>query len=197
MDDPQPDAALGLRRARATIRRMLVLLGSAHLYQGDELGLPEHATLPDEARQDPSWERSGHTERGRDGCRVPLPWLAGIDGFGFTDGMPWLSQPDSFDDLARNRQEEHPGSTLRLYVGALAFPRRFSLATGTLEWRSDAQSPVLDLATSGPRVMVNLGVSPVPLPDDAEVLLASEPLMRWQLEPDVAVWWRPSKTAQA
>ena len=96
-DDPQPDAALGLRRARAAILLMLALPGSAYLYQGEELGLPEHTTMPDDARQDPNWERSGHTERGRDGCRVPLPWLAGIDGLGFTDGVPWLPQPDSFD----------------------------------------------------------------------------------------------------
>ena len=54
---------------------------------------------------------------------MPLPWLAGVDGLGFTEGVPWLPQPDSFDALARNRQEEEPGSTLRLYVGALAFRR--------------------------------------------------------------------------
>ena len=76
-DDPQPDAALGLRRARAAILLMLALPGSAYLYQGEELGLPEHTTMPDDARQDPNWERSGHTERGRDGCRVPLPGWPG------------------------------------------------------------------------------------------------------------------------
>ena len=53
---------------------------------------------------------------GRDGCRVPLPWTAGIDGLGFSRRRPWLPQPDSFDAYARNRQEEEPGSTLRLYV---------------------------------------------------------------------------------
>ena len=121
-DDPQPDAALGLRRARAAILLMLALPGSAYLYQGEELGLPEHTTMPDERRQDPNWERSGHTERGRDGCRVPLPWLAGIEGLGFTDGVPWLPQPDSFDAYARNRQEEEPGSTLRLYVRRARVP---------------------------------------------------------------------------
>ena len=61
---------------------------------------------------------------------MPLPWVAGIEGLGFTDGVPWLPQPDSFDAYARNRQEEEPGSTLRLYVGALAFRRSLSLATG-------------------------------------------------------------------
>jgi alpha-glucosidase len=106
--------------------------------------------------------------------------------------VPWLPQPDSFDALARNRQEEEPGSTLRLYVGALAFRRRFGLATGDVEWSSDPQDSVLDFATAGIRVTVNLGSTAVPLPDDAEVLLASEPLAEWRLEPDVAVWWRPA-----
>ncbi|BCJ60599.1 hypothetical protein Jiend_40210 [Micromonospora endophytica] len=74
--DEQPDAATGLRRARAATLLMLALPGSAYLYQGEELGLPEHTQLPDEARQDPTWVRSGHTQRGRDGCRVPIPWEA-------------------------------------------------------------------------------------------------------------------------
>ena len=53
---------------------MLALPGSAYLYQGEELGLPEVVDLPDDVLQDPVWERSGHTQRGRDGARVPLPW---------------------------------------------------------------------------------------------------------------------------
>ena len=36
---------------------------------GHQLGLHEVADLPAESLQDPTWERSGHTERGRDGCR--------------------------------------------------------------------------------------------------------------------------------
>ncbi|HEV8172411.1 MAG TPA: glycoside hydrolase family 13 protein, partial [Actinoplanes sp.] len=39
--DPQPDTALGLRRARAATLQMLAVPGSAYLYQGEELGLPE------------------------------------------------------------------------------------------------------------------------------------------------------------
>ena len=47
------DPALGLRRARAATLMMLALPGSAYLYQGEELGLPEVLDLPDEVRQDP------------------------------------------------------------------------------------------------------------------------------------------------
>ncbi|HEX2263923.1 MAG TPA: glycoside hydrolase family 13 protein, partial [Pseudonocardiaceae bacterium] len=64
---------VGLRRARAMALVQLALPGPAYLYNGDELGLP-NVDLPDWALQDPVWQRSGRTERGRDGCRVPLPW---------------------------------------------------------------------------------------------------------------------------
>ena len=36
------------------------------------LGLPRDVDLPDEVLQDPIWERSGRTERGRDACRVGM-----------------------------------------------------------------------------------------------------------------------------
>ncbi len=63
-DDPQPDAELGLRRARAATAVMLALPGSAYLFQGEELGLPEATLLPDEARQDPTFARTERRVRG-------------------------------------------------------------------------------------------------------------------------------------
>ena len=75
--DEQPDEALGLRRARCASLLMLGLPGSAYLYQGEELGLPDHTSLDDDLRQDPAFFRTGGAERGRDGCRVPLPWAVG------------------------------------------------------------------------------------------------------------------------
>ena len=53
---------------------LLALPGAAYIYNGQELGLPNVDDLPEEALQDPIWERSGHTVRGRDGCRIPMPW---------------------------------------------------------------------------------------------------------------------------
>ncbi|WP_043194527.1 glycoside hydrolase family 13 protein [Streptomyces sp. NRRL F-2664] len=49
--------AQGLARARAAAMLMLSLPGSAYLYQGEELGLPEVASLPPESRQDPAFRR--------------------------------------------------------------------------------------------------------------------------------------------
>jgi hypothetical protein len=57
--DEQPDARLGLQRARAVALLTLALPGSAYPYQRVGLGLPEHTTLADEVRRDPGWLRSG------------------------------------------------------------------------------------------------------------------------------------------
>ena len=76
---------------------MLALTGCAYVYLGEELGLPEVEDLPEEALVDPMWERSGRTHRGRDGCRVPLPWSGTAPPYGFSEkhDVPlWLPQPD-------------------------------------------------------------------------------------------------------
>lgn len=117
------DTERGLRRARAAALLLLALPGSVYLYQGEELGLPEVLDLPDEARQDPIWRRSGGAEHGRDGCRVPLPWDSDATGFGFSLGdagkEPWLPQPEWFGDYAVDAQWRDPASTVRLHARAL------------------------------------------------------------------------------
>ncbi|MGA7206715.1 MAG: glycoside hydrolase family 13 protein, partial [Specibacter sp.] len=67
---PATDLPRGLRRARAATLFMLGLPGSAYLYQGEELGLFEVADLPAASLQDPTWFRTQHKVKGRDGCRV-------------------------------------------------------------------------------------------------------------------------------
>src|SRR5665647_1880624 len=141
-DDEQPDEALGLRRARAASLVMLGLPGSAYLYQGEELGLPEHTTLDDDLRQDPTWSRSAHTERGRDGCRVPLPWAKDEAGFGFSPtGATWLPQPASWAAYALDAQQGVAGSTYETYRNALRLRGELELGTGSLAW-ADAMAKV-------------------------------------------------------
>jgi alpha-glucosidase len=165
---------------------MLALPGSAYLYQGEELGLPEVLDLPAEARQDPVWFRSGGTDPGRDGCRVPLPWSAGSPGYGFsTTGAAWLPQPDSFAGSAADAQDGMDGSTLELYRDALHLRRTVS---GPLTWQ-DSPEGVLHFTRDGLRCVVNVTDGPVPLPA-GEPLLASGPLGEGVLPADTAVWYR-------
>ncbi|MCR6494123.1 glycoside hydrolase family 13 protein [Cellulomonas sp. P24] len=174
--DEQPDEALGLRRARAATLLMLGLPGSAYLYQGEELGLPEHTALDDDLRQDPAWWRSGYTERGRDGCRVPLPWSGSEPAFGFsTTGRAWLPQPSTWSAYAADVQAGVPGSTLELYRSALALRHEHRLGSGTLAWAdqwSDAPG-VVALVNGDVLVVTNLGDAPVVLPVGARVLVSS------------------------
>ncbi|PZF91672.1 glycoside hydrolase family 13 protein [Micromonospora deserti] len=189
--DPQPDAALGLRRARAATLLMLALPGSAYLYQGEELGLPEHTTMPDEARQDPTWARSGHTQRGRDGCRVPIPWEADAPSYGFgpTDAR-WLPQPPLWAEYALDRQRGVPGSTYELYRTALRLRREHGLGRGTLQWRESGDE-VLSFRNGGLTVLTNFGDAAVPVPAGAEVVAASATLTDdGRVPTDVTVWVR-------
>jgi alpha-glucosidase len=189
-DDPQPDAAIGLRRARAIALLTLALPGSAYVYQGEELGLPEHTTLPAEVRQDPTFIRTAGAEIGRDGCRVPLPWRADAPAYGFNDtGKTWLPQPEAFGLLAADRQEDDPDSTLALYRSAIRMRRERGLGTVALSW-NDSPAAVLDATLGDVRLVLNTGSSSVPLPSDATVLLASVPdaVANGQLSGNASVW---------
>ncbi|QAY71457.1 glycoside hydrolase family 13 protein [Xylanimonas protaetiae] len=193
--DPQPDEELGLRRARAATLFMLALPGSAYVYQGEELGLPEHTSLPDDVREDPSYFRTLHEEAGRDGCRVPLPWVAGAPGLGFSPtGRTWLPQPASWAAYAADAQAGVAGSTLELYRAALALRRSLALGAGGLAWLDGFPDDVVAFRTAaagetGAVVLANLGTTPVALPDGATVLLASADLPGdGTLPADVTVW---------
>ena len=185
--DPQPDAELGLRRARAASLLMLALPGSAYLYQGEELGLPEHTALPDDVRQDPTFFRTRGAEKGRDGARVPLPWEAAAPGFGFSaTGATWLPQPEGWAAYAVDQQRGKPGSTLELYRAALRLRRELDLGMGALAWLDGFASSETVLAVAntsvpatdrpGVVVLTNLGAAGVPLPAGLRVLMSSDPL---------------------
>jgi alpha-glucosidase len=106
--DPVEPVA-GLRRARAATLLMLALPGSAYLYQGEELGLPEVLDLPDSVRQDPAFFRATGQDGYRDGCRVPLPWSGHSPPYGFGPGDSWLPQPGEWAALSVAAQQGEPG----------------------------------------------------------------------------------------
>ncbi|MGO1629219.1 MULTISPECIES: glycoside hydrolase family 13 protein [unclassified Microbacterium] len=186
-----PDTAVGLHRGRAATTLMLALPGSAYLYQGEELGLPEAVDLPDDARQDPTWFRHNGERYGRDGCRVPIPWEAGVPAYGFNrTGETWLPQPDDWAEYARDRQAGVEGSTLELYRTLLRLRREFGLASGELEWAEAAPDDVVTFRVGEVTVIANLGEQAVPLPQGADVLVSSGPLDGGALPNDTAVWLR-------
>ncbi|QOD43638.1 glycoside hydrolase family 13 protein [Clavibacter zhangzhiyongii] len=182
------DEELGLRRARAASALMLALPGSAYIYQGEELGLPEDTRLPDEARQDPTFHRTAGERYGRDGCRVPIPWEAGTPSYGFSTGdASWLPQPRDWDRFARDTEQADPASTLALYTEALLLRREHGLALGSLEWVTAEGDDVIAFESAGVTVIANLGAASVPLPE-GRVLLASHALDGDAVPSDTTVW---------
>ena len=189
------NAEAGARRARVAALLLLALPGSAYIYQGEELGLPEVSDIPADARQDPRFRRSAGQVPGRDGCRVPLPWTRTGKGFGFsrTGGgaslaAPWLPQPPDSGRYSVESQLGDEGSFLSLYQTALRLRRdRPALGRGTLRWLDAdgllcfAREPEFVLAA-------NLGAAPAPLPAHREILLASGPVTGGRLLPDTAAW---------
>jgi alpha-glucosidase len=193
--DLPADFELGRTRARAAALLMLALPGGAYIYQGEELGLAEVEDLPDEALQDPTWEQSGRTDRGRDGCRVPVPWSGDAPPFGFSPdtarAAPWLPQPASWHALTVQSQTADEQSMLELYRRALQIRRRHpALGDGTLDWLDAPDGALAFARDPGFVCIVNLSGNPVPPPDGSTVLLASGPLTRDGRVPvDSAVWF--------
>jgi alpha-glucosidase len=188
------DFAVGRRRARAAALLMLALPGGAYVYQGEELGLAEVEDLPEELLQDPGWEQSGRTDRGRDGCRVPIPWSGQEPPFGFSpddaSAPPWLPQPAIWRDLTVDAQSGVEGSMLELYRRLLQLRRALpALGDGTLRWLHAPAGALAFVRDPGFACIVNLSGDPVAVPDAAELLIASGPLSDDGRVPvDTAVW---------
>ena len=191
-DFPQPDEARGLRRGRAATAFMLGLPGGAYIYQGEELGLPEHTTLGGAYRQDPTWFRTKGERVGRDGCRVPLPWEAHSgDSLGFSaNGESWLPQPSSYARYARDLQEGVAGSTLELYKRLLKVRKEMTMGAGEFRWAPEFQDEnTLAYINNGVLVLSNFTGDPVVLP--AGELLATtqhDLLIEGELEHDQTAW---------
>jgi alpha-glucosidase len=169
---PVADLERGLRRARAAVMLMLALPGSTYLYQGEELGLPEVPDLPREALQDPMWFRDRGARKGRDGCRVPLPWTASGAAYGFSSGSPHLPMPEWFADLAVDRQSRDHDTTLELYRTALRLRRELQ-STEALTWHDGPAGTVWFSRENGWTSFTNFGEEPVPAPEGVHMLTSN------------------------
>lgn len=189
--NPPADLAVGQRRARAATLMMLALPGSAYLYQGEELGLPEVADLPVEALQDPVYERTRGALKGRDGCRVPIPWEKQGNSFGFGANGAWLPQPNYFGDLSVEAQAGVAGSTLEMYRAALRLRRSIGdLRTPDFQW-CEAPPGVLSFRRGDAFVCtVNLSAQSHPIACDSSEIIMASTRFEGLLPPDHAVWAR-------
>ncbi|HEY2521918.1 MAG TPA: glycoside hydrolase family 13 protein [Streptosporangiaceae bacterium] len=199
-----PELRAGAARARAAALLMLALPGSAYLYQGEELGLPEVVELPDENRQDPAFRRSHGQDPGRDGCRVPLPWTASGHSYGFSPdpgdreaATPWLPQPGYWGQYSVASQLGDPDSFLTLYINALKLRRTHPAlgfgesddpATSRMQWLDGPDGTLFFSREPGFVFAANTGPAEVALPPHSKVLLASGPVEDGKLPPDTAVW---------
>jgi alpha-glucosidase len=193
----EPDLVVGERRARAALLLMLALPGGAYLYQGEELGLEQVLDIPDDLLQDPNWERSGRTMRGRDGCRVPLPWDGDAAPFAFSpDGAtPWLPQPAAWARKTVAVQAADPGSMLNLYRRALAIRRTEpglggAGALAAFRWLPSPPGTLRFSRDDGIHVAVNLSDAIWLLPEGRLTLLRSTGEAAEPLRPDTAEWYR-------
>ncbi|MFB7785052.1 glycoside hydrolase family 13 protein [Streptomyces vinaceus] len=188
--------AQGLARARAAALLMLALPGSAYLYQGEELGLPEVADLPDAVRQDPAFLRSAGQDGLRDGCRIPLPWSGERPPYGFGPAGSWLPQPGDWAPLSVAAQTGDPHSTLELYRAALelrrALPGLGSPDAGPLTWLPAPEGMLL-FTRPGFACTLNSRSEPLELPAPGRPVLSSAPVetdgRTVLLPPDSCTWW--------
>jgi alpha-glucosidase len=185
---------LGAARGRAAALVQLALPGAVYIYQGDELGLA-NVELPDSALQDPTWQRSGHTARGRDGERVPIPWEGSAPPYGFSSQTAtWLPMPSGWGAHTVEAQLDDADSVLSLYRLALELRRTDAdLQTRAFGWQG---APEGCLAfRRGPRFVcaVNFGTAPVAMPSGQVLVSSAHPasaVADGMLAPNTAVWLR-------
>lgn len=122
---------------------LISLRGSVCWYQGDELGLSE-ALVPYELIQDPVGKVFWPENRGRDGCRTPMPWNAERINAGFSDSpSTWLPIPNEHRERSVDRSEGDPDSPLHTFRLLLKWRKGVeALRSGEIEF-IDTPEPVL------------------------------------------------------
>ena len=105
---------------------LVCLRGSACVYQGEELGLPE-AMLQFEDLRDPYGIEFWPKFKGRDGCRTPMVWDRAEPHCGFSFENPWLPVPDEHRALAVSEQDGSEDSILNHYREVFFLRKKYSV----------------------------------------------------------------------
>ncbi len=196
-DPAKFNIARGTLRAKSATLMTLALPGGTYLYQGEELGLPEVRDLPEDRLTDPRWKMSGYKDRGRDGCRVPLPWKSEpTGGFGFSTNdlleldQAWLPMSPWMGNFSADSQAGVAGSTLTMYREALALRKlEEGLGDGPMTWIEAGKDVVAFSRPDNFACYINFGAA-IEIPAGAAVLISSGPLAGNLLPTDTAVWLR-------
>jgi alpha-glucosidase len=164
-DRPRIASRVGRDQARVAAMLLLTLRGTPTIYYGDEIGMTQVAISPEQIR-DPFEKRVPGIGVGRDGCRTPMQWTAGLYA-GFSHAEPWLPLADDFRQENVESQQGEASSIFNLHRRLIALRRRRNalaqgsylpiVATGDalLFVRSDGSERLL--------VALNMGNQPVRL----------------------------------
>jgi alpha-glucosidase len=196
-DPAKFNIARGTLRAKSATLMTLALPGGTYLYQGEELGLPEVRDLPEDRLTDPRWKMSGYKDRGRDGCRVPLPWKSEpTAGFGFSTNdlleldQSWLPMSPWMGNFSAESQDGVAGSTLTMYREALALRKlEEGLGDGPMSWIEAGKDVVAFSRPGNFACYINFGAA-IEIPAGAKVLISSGPLEGDSIPTDTAAWLR-------
>jgi alpha-glucosidase len=196
-DPKKLNIARGTLRARSAALMTLALPGGTYLYQGEELAVPEVRDIPEDRLTDPRWKMSGYSDRGRDGCRVPMPWTSNPAGaFGFSTNaslkpeQAWLPQSPWWGKYAVDTQDGVEGSTLTMYRKALAIRKgEEGLGDGPMEWIEAGVDVVAFERPGNFACYINFGAA-IELPSSSQILVASGPISGHTLPTDTAAWVR-------
>ena len=151
------------------------------------------------------WHRSGGVDPGRDGCRIPLPWSGAMPPYGFSPegaAPPWLDQPDGWAPLTVAAQSGAESSMLSLYREGLRLRRSAPWAgnggpgDAALRWLPSRPDVIAFERGDRFACLVNFGAEPVPLLQDADVLISSDELEGGALPRDTSVWLRQANDSE-
>jgi len=150
-------------RCQQLIALLACLRGTLFIYQGEELGLAQ-SEIAFENLRDPFGLRGWPQNKGRDGCRTPMPWQAEAHAAGFSTGTPWLPLEEAHRARAVDLQEADPDSTLRFTRRVLALRRaHLALRLGDFQpLHVDAQVLVVSRRHGDDAVLAAFNLGPEP-----------------------------------
>lgn len=114
--------------ARNYMMLLLSLRGNAFIYQGEELGLPQ-GEVAFEHLKDPEAIANWPRTLGRDGARVPMPWVKDAEHAGFTTGTPWIPVDPKQAALAVDTQDGCEPCMLTFTRAALSLRKKSAALT--------------------------------------------------------------------